>query len=391
MKTNNKDLQSNSFIERTTQIILDNLGNEQFGVELLAKISGISRSQLYKNIKQFTGKSASQFIRDIKLEEASKQLKEKELSVAQVAYNVGFGSPAYFATCFKDYFGYSPSEVKTREDENHTNEQLNRSKSNKSKNKWVLITALALVGVILSVYVFNATKLAKINKQKTIAVIRFDNMTDDLSNQPFVDGLGEEIINSLYKIHKLKVTARNSSFLFNKDDDVGKISKFLNVNYILEGSVRKEDDKYRITTQLIDATDGHHLWSETFDRKEKDIFFLQEEISRIVAHELEIRLSEKEDIAISTKITSDSLAYQLYNESIATAASNKIEGIKIAVELMNQAIEKDSTFALAHARIVDLYRQNNFVGELGWNETTEGNATGPYFRRSLYSQRLFSI
>ena len=81
----------------------------------------IIRSQLFKKIKRATGKSASQFIRDVKLEEALKQLKEEEeeVSMAQVAYNVGFGSPAYFATCFKDHFGYSPSEVKTREEEIH--------------------------------------------------------------------------------------------------------------------------------------------------------------------------------------------------------------------------------------------------------------------------------
>ena len=288
METLNKDLPPNSFIEKVTQIIHENLSNEQFGVESLAEISGISRSQLFKNIKKATGKSASQFIRDVKLELAFSQLKGGDSTVSQVAYNVGFSSHAYFATCFKDYFGYSPSEVKAREETFQDSTKVPFDRNVSPKRNRILATALVLVTVVLGVIIINTISKTKIDKEKTVAVIRFDNMTDDDGDQGFVDGLGEEIINSLCKIHDLKVTARNSSFQFSKDDDVTKISKILNVNYVLEGSVRKENNTYRITIQLIDASDGYHLWSKTYDRKQKDVLFLQEEISRIVAHELEV-------------------------------------------------------------------------------------------------------
>ena len=362
---------ASKFIEKVTQIILENLSNEQFGVESLAQISGISRSQLFKKIKRATGKSASNFIRDVKLEEALKRLKKDDVTVSQVAHDVGFSSHAYFTTCFKDYFGYSPSEVKDREETFLESTELNSTVSKKSNRKWIIATFVFLLVVVLGVFAMNTIKKTKINKDKTIAVIRFDNMTDDEDNQVFADGLGEEIINSLCKIHELNVTARNSSFLFSKDDDVTKISKSLGVNYVLEGSVRKENNMYRITAQLIDASNGFHLWSETYDRNQKDVLKLQEEISRIVAHELQVRLTQKEEIAISTRITSDSLAYQLFNESIKTAASNKMEDIKKGVDLMNKAIEVDSNFAMAHARIVSLYKRDNFVGETEINHAIE--------------------
>jgi len=361
-------MSSRKFIDKATQIILDNLSNEQFGVESLSQACNISRSQLFKKVKIATGKSASQFIRDVKLEEALKQLETQDLTVSEVSYLVGFSSHAYFTTCFKDYFGYSPSEVKTLKG---ASEIFNQNNKEKSKSKWLVISSVLLFIILIGFFITNALGETRELKEKTIAVIRFANMTDDKRVKHFADGLGEEIINSISKIHELKVIARNSSFQFNKEDDVVKIAKMLNVNYVLEGSIRKDLDTYRITIQLIDASDGFHLWSETYDRKPKDILFLQEDISRIVAHQLQVSLSPIEDKALSSRIMSDSLAYQLYKQSIKIATSNKIEDIKKGVDLMNRAIEADSTFSLAHARIVSLYKSDNFVGETDFNEATE--------------------
>lgn len=351
------------FSDTITNIVLDNLSNEQFGVESLAEIYGISRSQLFKKIKRATGKSASQFIRDIRLEEAFNRLKKENVTISQVAHDVGFSSHAYFATCFKDFYGYAPSAVKGNKATLLDSIEPNTERRAILKKNWIKASLVALIAILLGIFIVSYINTTKIDKEKTVAVIRFENMTDDDDNQIFADGLGEEIINSLCKIHELKVTARNSSFQFSKEDDVTKISKALGINYVLEGSIRKENNLYRITIQLIDASDGYHLWSETYDRAHKDVLSLQEEISRIVAHELEVRLTEKEEIAMSSRITQDSLAYNLFNESIKTAASNKIGDVKKGVALMNKAIEVDSNFAMAHARIVSLYRRDNFAGE----------------------------
>lgn len=371
-----KNMRFDKFIEKVSQIVLDNLSNEQFGVESLAKIYGISRSQLFKKIKRTTGKSTSQFIRDIKLEKAIIQLKDDEVTVSQVAYNVGFSSHAYFATCFKDYFGYSPSEVKIREIASKNISQSNAYRSKDSaetaKRIWILSGSLLISFIFLGALLFNSLGKSRINNEKTIAVLRFVNLTDDESNQNFADGLAEEILNSLSKIKQIKVSSRTSAFQFDKNDDINKISKLLNVNYVLEGSVRKENNMFRVTTQLIDAADGdYHIWSETYDRKENDILFLQEEISRIVANELEVKLTTKEDEAMAKRITNDSIAYRLYNQGVQIAKSNKIEDVQKGLELVNLAIEADSTFALGHARLAQLYEKNNFFGDIGWKETNQ--------------------
>ena len=116
-------------------------------------------------------------------------------------------------------------------------------------------------------------------KQRSIAVLPFTNMSADPENEYFSDGITEEILNALVKVEELKVTARTSSFVFKgKEIDIREIGKTLNVEHVLEGSVRKAGNKVRITAQLISTVDGYHLWSEKFDRNLEDIFAIQDEI-----------------------------------------------------------------------------------------------------------------
>jgi TolB-like protein/Tfp pilus assembly protein PilF len=129
----------------------------------------------------------------------------------------------------------------------------------------------------------------------SIAVLAFDNMSGDPAQEHFSDGITEEIISTLSKTNALFVIARNSSFVYkSKPVNVKQISRELGVRYVLEGSVRKSGDRVRITAQLIDATTGHHLWSERYDRDLKDIFALQDEISLKIVTALEIKLTEGE-------------------------------------------------------------------------------------------------
>ena len=129
----------------------------------------------------------------------------------------------------------------------------------------------------------------------SIAVLPFDNMSDDPKQEFFSDGITEEIINALSKTDQLFVTARNSTFTYKgKPVKVKQVAEELGVRYVLEGSVRKSEDRVRITAQLIDATTGHHLWSERYDRDLEDIFALQDEISLKIVTALEIKLTEGE-------------------------------------------------------------------------------------------------
>ena len=147
---------------------------------------------------------------------------------------------------------------------------------------------------------------------ESIAVLPFVNMSDDVSNEYFSDGISEELLNLLTKIPKLRVIARTSSFAYkNTDVQISEVARELDVEHVLEGSVRKAGDQVRITAQLIRASDSSHLWSETFDRRLDNIFAIQDEIASAVVDKLKITLMG----AIPTVQKSDPKAYTLYLEA----------------------------------------------------------------------------
>jgi len=128
----------------------------------------------------------------------------------------------------------------------------------------------------------------------SIAVLPFLNLSNDPDNEYFSDGMSEEILNLLCKVPQLTVASRTSAFSFKgKDVDMGTVAKQLDVDVILEGSVRRSNDRVRITAQLIDSRSDRHLWSETYDRELKDVFAVQDEIARSIVNALELNLSPR--------------------------------------------------------------------------------------------------
>ncbi|HET9887920.1 MAG TPA: protein kinase, partial [bacterium] len=179
--------------------------------------------------------------------------------------------------------------------------------------------------------------------QPSVAVLPFANMSADPENEYFSDGLTEELLNILAKNPGLKVTGRTSSFAFKgKHDDLREIGQKLGVGAILEGSVRKAGNRMRITVQLINASDGFHLWSETYDRVLTDVFALQDEISRAVAEALHVKLLKKSKIR-----TVDPESYAL--ELRANQFSQKFSESSFiaAVDLYRKAIDLDPKNARA--------------------------------------------
>jgi TolB-like protein/Flp pilus assembly protein TadD len=142
----------------------------------------------------------------------------------------------------------------------------------------------------------------KLPDKPSIAVLAFDNLSGDPEQEYFSDGISEEIISALSKTDQLFVIARNSSFTYkDKPVNVKQISRELGVRYVLEGSVRKSEDRVRITAQLIDATTGHHLWSERYDRELKDIFAVQDEVTMKIITALQVELTDGEQMRIWAK------------------------------------------------------------------------------------------
>ncbi|PYL09793.1 MAG: hypothetical protein DME34_01760 [Verrucomicrobia bacterium] len=150
---------------------------------------------------------------------------------------------------------------------------------------------------------------------KSIAVLPFVNMSADKNDEYLSDGVSEELITALSKITGLQVKARTSSFAFKgKNEDIQKIGELLHVNHLLEGSVAKAGNKLRITAQLIEASDGNHEWSDTYDRDMQDIFAVRSEVAQQVATTLKVRLLGEEKKQLDKKPTENLEAYNLYRQ-----------------------------------------------------------------------------
>jgi TolB-like protein/tetratricopeptide (TPR) repeat protein len=180
----------------------------------------------------------------------------------------------------------------------------------------------------------------------SIAVLPFANLSSDPEQEYFSDGLAEELIDHLAHIKGLRVLGRTSSFAFKgKNEDLRVIGEKLSVGCVLEGSVRKAGNRLRITAQLVGCTDGYHLWSESFDRELTDVFAIQNDISRSVAHALGIALGVSNAMPLGG--TRNLEAYDLYLRAQALQRLFGLADLERAGELYRQALALDPDFALA--------------------------------------------
>ncbi|MCZ6714595.1 MAG: protein kinase, partial [Deltaproteobacteria bacterium] len=189
-----------------------------------------------------------------------------------------------------------------------------------------------------------------VTREQSIAVLSFVNMSDDPNQEYFADGIAEELLNTLARFENLRVVGRTSSFSFkNSDADLKEIGEALGADVILEGSVRKAGNRVRITAQLIDAENGLHRWSETYDRELTDIFAIQTEIATAIADALRVSLSSEERERLATPPTENLAAYQAYLLGNRRLEKYTIASIEEAIEYFQRAIELDPKFALAYA------------------------------------------
>jgi TolB-like protein/class 3 adenylate cyclase/Tfp pilus assembly protein PilF len=191
---------------------------------------------------------------------------------------------------------------------------------------------------------------------KSIAVLPFVNMSNDPEQEYFSDGIAEEILNSLSHLKNLDVAGRTSSFQFKgKNIDLRELGKKLGVTAVLEGSVRKQRNRLRVTAQLINVEDGFHMWSEKYDREMDDIFAIQDEIALSVTENLKITLLDKEkSIITGSAPTENKMAYDLYLKG-RFYWNRRGPGLKKALEFFLQSAQLDPEFSLAHAGIADTY------------------------------------
>ncbi|HEY2032937.1 MAG TPA: adenylate/guanylate cyclase domain-containing protein [Rhizomicrobium sp.] len=187
----------------------------------------------------------------------------------------------------------------------------------------------------------------------SVCVLPFANMSGDVEQEYFSDGISEDIITDLSKVSALSVVSRNSSFMYKgKSVDLPKVARELKVTHVLEGSVRKSGGRVRITAQLIDGGTNDHVWAERYDRDLNDIFALQDEISEAIVAALKLKLLPEEKKAIEKRGTDNVDAYNLYlmaRQNYATGLESEVRRIEIIVRLCQRAVEIDPNYARAWA------------------------------------------
>src|SRR5690242_17989705 len=239
-----------------------------------------------------------------------------------IAAIVGFP----FMLAFAWFYEFTPQGLK-RESEIDPTESITHH-TGKKLDRWIIaIMAAAIVLLLTNQFVLRKDDSAPMSPDvpaKSIAVLPFTDLSPAHDQEYFSDGMAEELLNSLAKLKDLKVAGRTSSFSFKgKNDDLRVIGKTLSVANILEGSLRKQGDKVRITAQLIQVSDGFHLWSDTYDGDISDVFALQERIARAIAEKLEVVLKGDQQRIVPVATTNPE-AYALYLQ--ATQIFNRREG-----------------------------------------------------------------
>jgi TolB-like protein/Tfp pilus assembly protein PilF len=187
-------------------------------------------------------------------------------------------------------------------------------------------------------------------------VLPFVNMSNDPDNEFFSDGITEELINALTRVKGLRVTSRTSVFAFKgRDQDVREIGQRLNVSAVLEGSVRRAGNRLRVTAQLVNAADGYHLWSESYDRQLADVFEVQDELSRSIVNTLRPKLVGEDSGPLVLPATSSVEAYTAYLKGRYFWNKRTLEGYRRGIEYFEQALTKDPNYALAYTGIADCW------------------------------------
>jgi len=208
-----------------------------------------------------------------------------------------------------------------------------------------------------------------LTQKKSIAVLPFVNMSPDKDQDYFCDGIAEEIINALVHVESFKVIARTSAFSFKGlQVDIREIGRILDVETVLEGSIRKDGNRLRITAQLINIADGSHIWSERYDCNMKDVFSIQDEISLAILNNLKVKLLGETKAMITKRHSENLEAYNLYLKGTYCWQMMTIEGYKKASEYFEQALQKDQDYALAYVGFATVKIASTAYGDVPSDE-----------------------
>jgi len=237
---------------------------------------------------------------------------------------------------------------------------------------WIYVVIIA-GAVAMGLFFFGrytSSKQGAEMSEKSIAVLPFENRSEDKANAYFAEGVQDEILTRLSKIADLKVTSHTSTQHYKSvPENLAEIAKQLGVAHILEGSVQKSGDAVRVNVQLIKAANDSQVWAETFDRKLTDIFSVESDVAKAIADQLRAHITRQEEQVIAAKPTKNIEAYDAYLRGRYFWNKRTSDGIKHAIEHFQQSIERDPDFALGHAGLADSYIALTFYNLAAPRET----------------------
>jgi AraC-like DNA-binding protein/tetratricopeptide (TPR) repeat protein len=368
-------------IRKLVDIVVNNLGSENFGVNELAHESGMSRARLNRRLNAITKKSINQFIREVRLEKALELLKNESVTVSEVTFRVGFRSPNYFNTCFREYFGFPPGKVTKSGSESQADNLLTHFIPERKENKtvwkilafhktWILVVSGLIAVVVLVLYpkLFKRDApedLGSSDGRISVAVMPFQNMTNDTIWNVWQDGIQDILITSLSNSGELKVRQRESvnaifqskspsNFTSITPSVASNISRKLDANIFIIGSINKEGALIRVNAQLIDSRTEEVFKSFQIDGQDVKILPMIDTLSRkindyLIISKLKKNLSPDFQQYVSSN-SPEAFTYFLYGN----IAYNKHDWFK-AIEFFLQAVAIDSSFDYATIRLASAY------------------------------------
>jgi TolB-like protein/AraC-like DNA-binding protein len=373
---NNEPSMDQAFLAKLTEVVENNLGNHQFGVEELAREAGMSRSQIHRKLNKLTGQSTTQFIRELRLQHAMEMLQNEVGTVSEISFRVGFGSPNYFNKCFHDYYGFPPGEA-ADEQSNKTAVHLSYKESvdtnrSESKNNFTgyLASALFILLMIFTAYIYYQNGLPEElpDNRTSIAVLPLHNLTGDADQAFFVDGLHDALIGELGRLSDLRVISRTSTLQYRETDiNIREIANQLGVDHLIEGSVYRAGNNLRIQLQLIQAEpEEQHIWAEHYERNTSDILSLLSEVTRTVAQTVQVSLTPAEETLLADRREVNPEAYKAYLRGSYLLNQYTPESYREGISYLLEATRMDPGDPLPWARLA-----------LGYNTAGHGIAPPP--------------
>ncbi|WP_224482861.1 helix-turn-helix domain-containing protein [Robertkochia aurantiaca] len=394
-------MQSDVLIKTLSRIVNENLDREEFNVETFAQLSGMCRSELYRKIKKHTGKSVTAFVRDIRLKKSLEYLSQGNLTASEVAYKVGFSSPTYFNTCFKQKYGFTPGEATHHPKE--VKEILRKSPLEKGNNSSLailrlpeiviaVISALTLASILLLVHKYsseqNQTDIpgsavsSEINMNKSIAVLPLKNWTGEEDHEYIAYGITNALITELVQTGYFERVAPIGYVMAYKDSllDISRIANSLKVENILHGSVEKAGDQLKFSLEFIHPESNHVFWTDQFiiDWKPEETF----EMQNIITSSVLIALNQDQEYQQSPMFpderripeTPSSKAYDLRARGIYQTTKFTKSGWENGIQLLKKAVEEDPDYLQAYRDLAYAWMYGGFIWAYATQEESWLNA-----------------